>query len=566
MDLVTRSLLDSFRQEQAFPKDIDRSVLFEHFANYCITSKEYTDEFEVEDLRVAGGNDLQLDGIAIIINGVLVNSTAEVDDLANTNKHIDAELIFIQAKSGEHFDGAEISNMFYGIRELVSETPSLPRNTILAEKEEIIRYIYSRSSLFKRGKPKLRLYYATTGKWNEDSKLVSRIHNEIATLEDLNIFDSPNFDPVDASKLQQYYYRSKNAISKTITFDTKVTMPTIKGIKEAYLGYLPVSVYLKLITDENGSLIRSLFYDNVRDFQGDNPVNLEIDRTLKSDTKDAFVLMNNGITVVSEELISTGNEFTLTGFQVVNGCQTSHVLFNNKDNLDDKIFIPIKLIINPEDQLKNQVIKATNRQTQVKSEELLAITDFQKSLEHYYDAIPDEHKLHYERRPGQFRAEPELEKIRIISISSQIKAFSSMFLNRAHQASRYSGTLLKDIESKIFVEGHFPIGYYVSAYSLFRIESFLRHREIDNKYRPFRYHILGILRMQIAGIQMPQMNAYQFEKYCELIKEMLWDDSSCLTAIQNACTILDTILKMDYNRDRAKDSTIQTKAMEILRA
>ena len=63
MDLVTRSLLDSFRQEQAFPEDIDRSVLFEHFANYCITSKEYTDEFEIEDLHVAGGNDLQLDGL-----------------------------------------------------------------------------------------------------------------------------------------------------------------------------------------------------------------------------------------------------------------------------------------------------------------------------------------------------------------------------------------------------------------------------------------------------------------------------------------------------------------------
>ena len=352
MDLVTRSLLDSFRDEQGFPDDIDQSVLFEHFANYCITSKEYGDEFEVEDIRVAGGNDLQLDGVAIIVNGVIVNSIEEVEDLANTNKHIDSELIFIQAKRGEHFDGAEISDMFYGIRELLSEHPSLPRSKFLAEKEIIIRHIYSRSSLFKRGKPRLKLFYVTTGKWNKDAKLVSRIDNEVTTLEDLNIFRAPSFEPVDASSLQQYFYRSKNAISKTITFDHKVTLPTIKGIREAYLGYLPASVYLELITDENGSLIRSLFYDNVRDFQGDNPVNLEIERTLQSETKDAFVLMNNGITIVSDELISTGNEFTLTGFQVVNGCQTSHVLFNNKDNLDDRIYIPVKLIIEPEDALK----------------------------------------------------------------------------------------------------------------------------------------------------------------------------------------------------------------------
>ena len=212
------------------------------------------------------------------------------------------------------------------------------------------------------------------------------------------------------------------------------------------------------------------------------------------------------------------------------------------------------------------MIKANNRQTVVKPEELLAITDFQKSLEHYYNAIPDEHRLHYERRPGQYRTEPELEKIRIISISSQIKAFASMFLNRAHQASRYSGTLLKDIESKIFVEGHFPIGYYLSAYALFRIESFLRHRQIDNLYRPFKYHLLGILRMQIAGIDMPQMKANQFEKYCEPLRDVLWDDSQCLLAIQNACFILDDILAGEYDRDEAKDSTIQTQAQERIKS
>jgi hypothetical protein len=306
--------------------------------------------------------------------------------------------------------------------------------------------------------------------------------------------------------------------------------------------------------------MRNLFYDNVRDFQGDNKVNIEIDRTLKSGTRDAFVLMNNGITIVSEELKSTGNDFTLTGFQVVNGCQTSHVLFNNKDNLSNNIFIPIKLIVDPNDTLKNQVIKATNRQTEVRAEELLAITDFQKLLEQYYSAIPTEHRLHYERRPGQYRTESDLEKIRIVSISSQIKAFASMFLNRAHQASRYSGTLLKDIESRIFVEGHFPIGYYLSAYALFRIETFIRHRQIDNKYRPFRYHLLGILRMQIAGIDFPQMKANQFERYCEPLRNALWDDDQCLGAIRNACIFLDSILGGEYDRDKAKDSTIQTRA------
>jgi hypothetical protein len=105
--------------------------------------------------------------------------------------------------------------------------------------------------------------------------------------------------------------------------------------------------------------------------------------------KEAFVLLNNGVTVVADDLSVTGDNFTLTGFQIVNGCQTSHVLFNNRSNIPDDIHIPIKLIVSPEDILKNQIIKATNRQTVVKLEELSALTDFQKSLEQYYDAIQE---------------------------------------------------------------------------------------------------------------------------------------------------------------------------------
>lgn len=283
MDLVTQNLVNSFKQEQGFPDDIDNSTLFEHFVNYCVVSKEYADEFEVEDIHVAGGNDLQLDGIAIVVNGLLVNTVDEVDDLAVTNKYIDADFIFIQAKSGKNFDGAEISNMFYGVRELFSQAPTWPRNDLLSQKEKILRHIYSKSSIFRRGNPQLKLYYVTTGKWQNDEKLIARIDTEVSTLEELNIFRiQPAFEPVDARKLQQYFSQAQNTLSKTIIFSKRVTLPPMDGVKESYLGYLPASVYLSLITDESGNLLRGLFYDNVRDFQGDNPVNQEIEQTLTS--------------------------------------------------------------------------------------------------------------------------------------------------------------------------------------------------------------------------------------------------------------------------------------------
>jgi hypothetical protein len=512
MDLVTQNLVNAFKENHGFPNDLDDATLFEHFANYCAVSREYVDEFEIEDVHVAGGNDLQLDGVAIIVNGLLVNSTDEVDDLASANKYIDAEFVFIQAKSGKSFDGAEISNMFYGLRELFTQTPKLPRNNLLADKEKILRHIYTKSSLFRRGNPKIKLYYIATGKWQGDGKLVGRIDNELSTLEELNIFRTlPVFEPVDAKRLQQLFSQAQNTLSKAILFTKRVTLPPMGRVKESYLGYLPASVYLSLITDEGGNLLRGLFYDNVRDFQGDNPVNKEIEQTLNNQDKEAFVLLNNGVTVVADDLSVTGDSFTLTGFQIVNGCQTSHVLFNNQSSIPDEVHIPIKLIVSPEDILKNQIIKATNRQTVVKLEELSALTDFQKSLEQYYNAVQEEYRLYYERRSQQYRsfldAEGSPEKIQIVTVSMQIRAFASMFLDRAHQASRYYGTLLKDIENKIFIDGHPPIAYYLSTYALFRIEALLRKKQLDRKYRPFKYHLLGILRMKVAGTPDSMLSA-----------------------------------------------------------
>lgn len=91
-----------------------------------------------------------------------------------------------------------------------------------------------------------------------------------------------------------------------------------------------------LIEDDNGDIIRGLFYDNVRDWQEYNEVNTEIRETLKCAAKDMFVLMNNGITIISRTIQPTGNRFYISDYQIVNGCQTSHVLF--EDNIRTEPF------------------------------------------------------------------------------------------------------------------------------------------------------------------------------------------------------------------------------------
>ena len=115
MDRITSSYLQAFKQAQSFPDDSQESVLFEHFVNYCIVSKEYNAQFSLEDVHVGGGRDLGMDGIAIIVNGNLITSPEELDDFAKSNKYLDVEFIFIQSKTSNSFDAKEIGTFLGGV-------------------------------------------------------------------------------------------------------------------------------------------------------------------------------------------------------------------------------------------------------------------------------------------------------------------------------------------------------------------------------------------------------------------------------------------------------------------
>lgn len=103
--------------------------------------------------------------------------------------------------------------------------------------------------------------------------------------------------------------------------------------------------------DEEDNLV-SVFEDNVRDFQGtNNDVNNGIEKTLKNEDSDLFSVLNNGVTIVASSISTTGDNFTIRDYQIVNGCQTSNVLFNNrKGDYINNVNIPIKIIATDDDE------------------------------------------------------------------------------------------------------------------------------------------------------------------------------------------------------------------------
>ena len=234
-------------------------------------------------------------------------------------------------------------------------------------------------------------------------------------LEDTQLFGTVLFRPWGAAEVQAAYQRSKNNVTVEFNFSSKVTLPDIEGVKEAHLGVLPASEYLSLITDDAGNIRKPLFYDNVRDFQGDNAVNREIKATLDGPTgQQRFVILNNGVTLVARDLRTTGNKFAVSDYQIVNGCQTSHVIYNERQEIGNETFIPIKVIATSDEDIISSIITATNRQTEVTADDLFAMSGFQKKLEALYESFPGKKKLFYERRSKQYAAVDGIEKVRVI--------------------------------------------------------------------------------------------------------------------------------------------------------
>ncbi|MGE4333592.1 MAG: AIPR family protein [Macellibacteroides sp.] len=420
MDRITSSLITELLTNLEIRSDGEAKD-FEKLVNYVVTSNEYNKTFDIDSLLVGDGNDTGIDGISIIVNGQLIESTDEVDDLLEKNNFLEVDYIFVQAKTSSYFDGGEINTFIFGVNDFFALEPRLVRNDEIIHFVEISNYIIDKAPKFRRN-PSLKLFYVTTGNWTNDANLMGIIEAGKKSLEQSNLFNKVIFNIWGARELSTAYRKTKDTITSTINFSNRITIPQINGVSQAYIGLLPYSEFLKIVADEEGKLL-NVFEDNVRDFQGENnDVNGGIANTLNNCDSEIFSVLNNGVTIVASSISPTGDQFTLCDYQIVNGCQTSNVLYNNqKGEYIKNVYVPIKLIATIDDEIKTRITLATNNQTPIKKEQLAALTKFQRNLEQYYNSFEGDSKLYYERRSKQYSSDSHITRSKIITVQYQIE-------------------------------------------------------------------------------------------------------------------------------------------------
>lgn len=481
---------------------------FERFVNHAILSAHQPDAFnadgELLDIICVGGrNDMGIDGLAIKINGLLIKDVDEAKDIIEKFKRTIVEFIFIQSKYKPKFDLGEFNKFTVGVRDFLQEKTKQPMNKEIKKMHDIKDFLLSDEVVFTWEKnPTVRIYYVAMGKWRDSSHHIASAEQWKEDIAKINTYENPSVHFIDSDTLKDICDSNENTFTTSLeTIDT-MALTEVEHVDNSCILICYADEYTNLLTTDDNVIRKSLFDDNVRDYQGTNNVNTEIEETISSDPAK-FILLNNGITIVCDEFTPSNRKVTLKNPQVVNGCQTSHVLYYAKEKGIDvgKIPLSIKVIATKDLDVTNQIVRGTNRQNIVYDEAFESTRTFHKEFEEFTNAISvDYDKIYYERRSKQYQHNPLIKQTQKINLRILTQSFVGMFKNMPHKSHRHESKLLTEFANEIFHDKHSKLPYFTAALAFYKLEKLFREKKLEkNAFYSYRPHILMIFREYIAG-------------------------------------------------------------------
>lgn len=578
MNRIIKSNLDEFSAQFSISQKTECDQ-YEYFSGYCILSKYLSQETITSDylrnINIGNGNDWGIDNIIVIINNHLVCTLEELHGLTDNGQSLNVKIVLIQAKTSDSIDSGEFAKFTKGARDILAylngKRDTLPpANQKLEDKLKMLDKLYSHGAQFSSenefSKPRYHLFYITTGETDNDANINSMIAQTKDDVDKSNLVDDFHCSIITASKICDLYRNTKKSLSCVLEVVQELKMPKVDEIVESHLCLLPFSEFRKLIIDKDDHIIKSIFEDNVRDFQGDNSVNQAIGKTIRDGRIKLFTALNNGITIIARKMSYVGTSMTLDDYQIVNGCQTCHVLYENRNapGIND-LTLSVKIISSTDRDIRDRIVVANNSQTEVKSEQLTSLLQVQRKIEMYYQAQERFTKLYYERRSKQYRyGQEKIPAGHVITIPYQIMAYVSMVLGEPHLTSNYYGKIIEQFNGEndsrqIFDSKANPAFYYMSALAAYFRDKWLDSSEIDRNLRHVKHHLLYALRLVVTDKDMPALNSNKAQAYCDGVCEILCDKPRGIEAFRKAGKLIIDTLGREPEHNDLNDKSLATR-------
>ncbi len=509
-NVIIKGILDEFCADYGINLAQDKA--FESLINYLIASRiqpESVETFEqIASIDVDPGGTFGIDGIAIFSNDNLIFSE---DDVATTkSKSNNVHFVFTQSKTSSSVDVGEISKFARAVQAFFKDQIEFTYSGNMLLKHQIKNKMFERdfSRNMSKDSPECTLYYAYTGKYSGEPTVEEVIRQEIDNIiRETPFLKNVKIIIIDTNKIVSMYNESVNAIEIDIEFKNRLTLDSIENVNDVYYGFLTKSEFLKLIEDNEGNLRNNIFYENVRDYLGDdNPVNEEILRTLRDPReRQYFPILNNGITIITRFIKPiSSSKLTIKDYQIVNGCQTSNVLHRCKQQLIDfDLSIPVKIIYTTDGNIINNIIRANNKQSAVPEEAFYALGEYHKQLQEYYKQKSKgvSFPIYYERRSREITNNSDLDirKEQIITLHALIRSVISVYYNAPHLVYSNNPNFILKMKYEFFAKDHLFAPYYASAYIVAKIRQLIKQRKIPNKYHYFIYYMAMYFRVFTSG-------------------------------------------------------------------
>lgn len=517
-------------------------LVFEHLFNYLMVRNYTSRHFDPNEISLGKG-EVGIDGIAIIVNDTLITEFAQIEECFKGGSDLSVAFIFIQSKTSATFDSHAMSQFFSAVQDFIDKGKL--NSTIKAQElHKICKYIFENPIKLSKN-PDCHMFYSYTGRLQQDETRDIMVQRQIQSLKETALFDDITFSIYDSDKIISVCRSIRSKIKKNIDLIDCAVIPKIKNINEAYVGIVKCNDFIKLITNDDGAIISNLFEDNVRYFLGGNTINAEIQSTLRSEENQAaFSVLNNGVTIVAKDVRRTGNTITLTDFQVINGCQTSFVLYENRQRINEDATIVIKIISTDDKNITDSIVKSTNRQTPVLNEAFETLRDFHKKLELIYQSYKPKYRLYYERRSKQYDTQ-SINRNKIISFPYQTAAYIAVFLGEPHSTHRYYGELLNSYAKRIYRDDDILEQYCIASMYVYAVDEFIRKNDDYISFKKYRHHIALLLRYFASDKMPPLPNSREMKKYCDDLYIKIIDTSWTELNIKKICSIILTTIKRE---------------------
>jgi hypothetical protein len=427
------------------------------------------------------GDDGGIDAAYIFVNGKLLTGDLTADDFEPYKKNVVLDWVLVQATRETSFKEDVLPKMRHTVEEIldVSIDPKTLRKSYNAAIVEMgARFRIARRQLQSVGAEiNVLIFYACKGDTTQIHPKITAQKSQTEQAVTALIPGSTKCEviPMGARELA-------DLASKAPPTKRPLKCDDLFIIKGGFICLASLDQYFAFITDK-GELQRYLFESNVRDYLEDVDVNNDIRDSLKTPTEEDFWMLNNGITIIAEEVVPTSDKtLIINDPQIVNGLQTSEEIFNyaigspNPEHLKRRVMV--RVITSTASDSQDRIIKATNRQTGVTAAQLHATEQVHRDIEHIFPS----HGLFYDRRKKHWRYRDKPGD-QVISIQELSQALMAVFEQRPDTARARPGDVFskknKELYGRLY-DAKNPLPFYANCALLAKIsEKYMRAQKIE---------------------------------------------------------------------------------------